>query len=78
VRGIHIEHLESRLEGELDLQGLLGLDENVRPGFQKITAHFRAKANASAEQLEDLLKYSVVCDTVCRPVDVRPEVEMID
>ena len=77
VRGIHIERMESRLEGDLDLQGLLGLSDNVRPGFQTIRAHFKVKADATAEELKDLLKYSVVCDTVCHPVHVEQEVEMI-
>jgi uncharacterized OsmC-like protein len=77
VRGIHIEHMESRLEGDLDLQGLLGLSEAVRPGFRNIRAHFKVKANATAEELKELFKYSVVCDTVCHPVQVEQEVEMI-
>ena len=77
VRGIHIEHLESRLEGDLDLQGLLGISDQVRPGFQNVRAHFRVKADATAEELKSLFKYSVVCDTVCRPVSVEQDVEMI-
>lgn len=77
VRGIHIQHMESRLEGDLDLQGLLGLSEQVRPGFQTIRAHFRVKADASAAELKELFRYSVVCDTVCHPVQVEQEVEMI-
>ena len=78
ARGIRIEHLESRLEGDLDLRGLLGIAEDVRPGFQSIRANFRVKADAPAEELETLLKYSVVCDTVCRPVQVETKVEKVD
>lgn len=77
VRGIHIEHIESRLEGDLDIQGLLGLSKEIRPGYQNIRAHFKVKANATSQELEDLFKYSVVCDTVCRPVNVEPKIEMI-
>ena len=62
VRGIRIERLESRLEGDLDLQGLFGLSDEVRPGFKNIRAHFRVKANATAAELKELFKYSVVCD----------------
>ena len=78
VRGIQIEHMESRLEGDLDLRGLLGISDDVRPGFQNIRAHFRIKANATAAELKELFKYSVVCDTVCHPVTVEQEIEMID
>lgn len=78
ARGIHIERLESRLEGDLDLRGLLDIDEDVRPGFQSIRANFQVKANATAEELRGLFKYSVVCDTVCHPVQVETNIEMVD
>ncbi|UCC55924.1 MAG: OsmC family protein [Gammaproteobacteria bacterium] len=78
ARGIRIEQLESRLEGDLDLRGLLGIADDVRPGYQSIRANFKVKADAPAEELEALLKYSVVCDTVCRPVQVETKVEKVD
>jgi hypothetical protein len=33
ARGIHLEEVESRLEGDLDLRGFLGMDDNVRRGY---------------------------------------------
>lgn len=70
ARGIHIESVESKLEGDLDLQGFLGLSESVRKGYQQIRVAFTVKSNASAEQLEALTKFSPVYDIVSNPVPV--------
>ena len=78
ARGISLESVESHLEGELDLHGFLGLDENVSPGYESIRVTFRVKADASAEELEELVKYSPVFSTVCRPVAVKAKVEIIE
>ena len=75
ARGITIESVESMLEGDLDLRGFLGLDENVRPGYENIRAVFEVKADATAEQLEELFKFSPVCDSVCHPVSVDAKIE---
>ena len=74
ARGIEIRSLKTRLEGELDLRGLLGLDEAVSPGYEQIRIVMDIDADCSPEALEDLLAYaqahSPVCNTVCRPVPV--------
>lgn len=77
ARGIRIEELSTELEGDLDVQGLLGLDESVSPGYEQIRIRMHVKADCSDEQLDDLLAYtqrhSPVCNTVCRPVPVMIE-----
>lgn len=74
ARGITIEELSTELEGNIDLQGLLGLDETISPGYERINIRMHVKADCSDEALEDLLTYaqahSPVCTTVCRPVPV--------
>lgn len=70
VRGIQIESIESKLEGDLDLQGLLGLSEQVRRGFTQIRAHFTVKSDAPATDLEELMRFSPVLDTLSNPVPV--------
>lgn len=70
ARGILIESVESKLEGDLDAQGLLGLSEKVRRGYQQIRATFTVKSDASAELLEELTKFSPVYDIVSNPVPV--------
>jgi uncharacterized OsmC-like protein len=77
ARGIKIRELSTRLEGELDLRGLLGLDASVSPGYEQIRIKMNVKADCSDEELDDLLAYtqqhSPVCNTVCRPVPVMIE-----
>lgn len=74
ARGITIRKLSTELEGDLDVQGLLGLDENVSPGYEQIRIRLNIEADCSDEELDDLLataqRHSPVCNTVCRPVPV--------
>ena len=77
ARGIRIRELSTQLEGDLDLQGLLGLDDSVSPGYEQIRIKMNVEADCSDEELDDLLAYtqqhSPVCNTVCRPVPVMIE-----
>lgn len=79
ARGIKIEAMESTLEGELDLQGFLGLSGTVRKGYQNISVHCRIEADASEEQMEELRKlhrFSPVLDIVSNPVPVSVRVDV--
>jgi uncharacterized OsmC-like protein len=75
ARGIEIQELSTELEGDLDLHGLLALDESVSPGYEAIRIRMHVKADCSDEQLRELVaaaqRYSPVCNTVCRPVPVE-------
>lgn len=74
ARGIKIESLSTELDGDLDVRGLLGLDETVSPGYERIRIRMAVTADCSDEQLDALLTYTQqhlpVCNTVCRPVPV--------
>ena len=70
ARGIKIDSVESRLEGDLDLRGFLGLSKDVRPGYQNLRVHFSVKSDAPAETLRELTKHSPVFDIVSNPVPV--------
>lgn len=77
ARGIEIESLSTRLVGDIDLQGLLGLAD-VPAGYRQIRVEMDIVApNADDEAIDDLLRFaqnhSPVCDTVCRPVAVVVE-----
>ncbi|HBH78702.1 MAG TPA: hypothetical protein DDY39_02640 [Nitrospira sp.] len=74
ARGIQIESVESKLEGDLDLQGFLGLSDHVRPGYQQIRASFTIKSNATAAELEKLMKFSPIYDTLANPVPVSIQI----
>lgn len=75
ARGIRIESITTRLSGRIDLQGLLGLDESVPPGYESIRIEMDIRADCDDETLDDLLGFarghSPVCNTVCRPVPVE-------
>ena len=74
ARGITIKSLRLDAEGELDLHAFLGLSDNVRPGFERITFTATVKANAPRVQLEELCEYvqrtSPVLDIIRNPVPV--------
>ena len=77
ARGIRIESVATEMEGEIDLQGLLGLDESVSAGYERIRMTMDIQADCSDQELDDLLEFvrghSPVCTTVCRPVPVVVE-----
>jgi uncharacterized OsmC-like protein len=75
ARGIRIDEVESRVEGDLDLHGFLGMDENVPAGYKNIRMMFKIKADVPEEKLEEILKlgptYSPIFDTVTRGINVQ-------
>ncbi len=75
ARGIRIESIESKLEGDLDLQGFLGLSDQVRHGYKQIRVNFTIKSDAPAKDLEELTKFSPVFDIVSNPVPVSIQIE---
>ncbi len=79
VCGIKLDEVESRLEGDLDIRGFLGLSEEVRRGFQNIRVTFRIKSDAPREKLEELVetaqKRSPVFDIVTNKTPVAVTLE---
>ncbi|MGB0908878.1 MAG: OsmC family protein [Nitrospirales bacterium] len=75
ANGITVEAVESEYEGDIDLQGFLGLSENVRPGYQNIRVNFTVKSDAPAEKLRELMTRSPVFDIISNPVPVSISVE---
>ena len=77
ARGIRIEEVESRVVGDLDLQGFLGVREDVWKGYQNIRVSLTVKSDATAETLQALCSYSPVFDIVRNPVSVSIEVNTV-
>ena len=77
ARGIEVTGLTSSVEGDLDLQGFLGLSDTIRPGFQNIRFRYQVKSNASREKIEELCEYvqrtSPVLDIIRNSVPVSIE-----
>ncbi len=74
ARGITIYKMESKAKGKLDLQGLLGIDPNVRPGFQDIEIGFNIQSDADEDELMQIIQHSVILDTVQNTVPVQVKI----
>ena len=78
VRGIHIEALESELEGDIDLRGFLGLDEDVPKGFTDIRVKFRVKSDVrNIDRLKQLTAFSPVFNTITQGANVDIQVDVM-
>lgn len=58
ARGITLHRVTSSVEGRMDLLGILGLDPEVRNGYQDIRVHFDVEGDASDEDLRALVARS--------------------
>ncbi|RDH79710.1 OsmC family peroxiredoxin [Mycolicibacterium moriokaense] len=73
ARGIVVAGMETTIEGDVDLHGFLGLDGNVRPGFQRIRVAIKVSGDfddAQLAELAGLTAFSPVRDIVSNPVPV--------
>lgn len=81
ARGIQVEEVEPSLEGDLDLQGFLGLHTSVRNGYQMTRLQLRIKANITDEQLQELSslgpRFSPVYDSLVAGVPILVSNERI-
>ncbi len=77
-RGIQLRSVEARLEGKMNLYGILGIDSDVRNGYDDIKVSFKIDADASRKDIEALVaqsqKRSAVFDIVTNPTNVTVEV----
>ena len=73
-RGIQLHSVKASLEADMDLQGILGMDKEVRNGFSGIRVHFDIRADASEDAIKALVaqsqKRSAVFDIVTNPTNV--------
>ena len=77
ARGITLDGLETTIQGDLDVQGFLGLDSNVRPGYEQIRVTIKAAGDFDDDQfaeLASLVRFSPVRDIVSNPVSVAIDV----
>lgn len=64
ARGIELYSVESVIEGEMDAQGVLGLSDDVRNGFQSIRIDFKVEGDAPREMLDQLVRQSTARSAV--------------
>jgi len=77
-RGVQLRSVESSLEGKMDIRGILGMDGDVRNGYDDIKVKFKIDADASKQDIEAIVaqsqKRSAVYDVITNPVNVTVEV----
>ena len=77
-RGIQLRSIESTVEGNHDIRGILGVDSDVRNGFNDVKVTFTIDADASRQEIEALVaqsqKRSAVFDALTNPTEVAVEV----
>lgn len=54
LRGITLDRLEIDIEGDIDLRGFLGIDENVAAGYESLTYTVRISGDATPEEFADV------------------------
>lgn len=73
-RSIQLKSVVATIEGDMDLQGILGIDDEVRNGFKGIKVTYKIDADASRDDIEALVaqsqKRSAVYDIVTNPTNV--------
>src|ERR1700689_1735204 len=74
---IQLRSVESTVEGNHDIRGILGVDSDVRNGFNDIKVTFKIDADASKQEIEALVaqskKRSAVFDALANPTEVAVE-----
>ena len=77
-RQIQLHRVSATLEGEMDVQGILGIDSDVRNGFSEIKVSYDIDADASPDEIRAVVaqsqKRSAVYDIVTNPTNVTVEV----
>jgi uncharacterized OsmC-like protein len=77
-RGIQIRSIEATVEGDHDIRGILGVDSDVRNGFNDVRVNFKIDADASPQEIEALVaqsqKRSAVFDALTNPTEVTVSV----
>jgi uncharacterized OsmC-like protein len=72
-RDIQLRSVKATLDAGMDIQGILGIDSDVRNGFDGIKVHYDIDADASQEDIEALVaqsqKRSAVFDIVANPTN---------
>jgi uncharacterized OsmC-like protein len=78
ARGVTLTRVESTVVGDIDLQGIFGMSDEVRNGYQQVTIRFTIEGDASPEVLREIVEQSrarsAVYDVLTAGVPVKVEV----
>jgi uncharacterized OsmC-like protein len=78
ARKVQLRSVSATLEAGMDVRGILGMDEDVRNGFDGIKVTYKIDADASPEDIKAIVaqsqKRSAVYDIITNPTNVSVEV----
>jgi uncharacterized OsmC-like protein len=78
ARGVELGTVTAEIEGDINLLGLLGIDDTVRNGFEAVRVTFHVEGDAAAEKLaaivEQSRRRSAVFDVISNGIPVAIEV----
>ena len=81
-RGIQLRSVAATIEGSMDIQGILGVDRDVRNGFDGIKVKYQIDADATPDEIKAIVaqsqKRSAVFDVVTNPTNVSVEVNKVN
>jgi uncharacterized OsmC-like protein len=79
ARGVKLSEVESTVEGDIDLLGVLGISKDVRNGYEKIRVNFKVKGDAPPEKLQEIVEQSrnrsAVYDVITQGTPIEINVE---
>ena len=77
-RDVQLHKVSATVTGSMDIQGILGIDSDVRNGFDNVTVDFHIEADASDEEVHGIVaqsqKRSAVFDILTNPTNVKVNV----
>jgi uncharacterized OsmC-like protein len=80
-RGIQLNSVSATLDADMDIQGILGIDGDVRNGFGSVRVSYEIDADASEEDIAAIVaqsqKRSAVFDIMTNPTDVHVDVRKV-
>ena len=78
LREIQLNSVTATVEGGMDIQGILGMDSDVRNGFDGIKVTYNIDADATPDEIKAIVaqsqKRSAVFDAITNPTNVTVEV----
>ena len=79
ARGVKLTSVESSVEGDIDLRGILGLSDAVRNGYQQMRVNFRIAGDASPQKLREIVEQakarSAVYDVLTNGIPVEISID---
>jgi uncharacterized OsmC-like protein len=76
ARRVKLKSVTAHIEGEMDMQGILGLSDEVRNGYQNIRVRFEIEGDAPAEKLREVIEQSRARSAVFDVITNRVPVEI--